>query len=114
MYDKDSISSHKTSSMPHGSTDVLTDGRASQFELPSLHRLRSAVVELSNALNETLRDERSSAAACLQRAKAILQGVDHTSLRPARSDTRRGLAPRQVHKVIAHIEANLGTSIRNK
>jgi AraC family transcriptional regulator len=111
MYDKDLLSSPRTSAMPDGSTAATIDDWPSGAALDSLHRLRSAVVELSTALNETLRDERNSAAACLQRAKAILQGVDHTSLRPG---VRQGLAPWQVRRVIAYIEANLDTSIRNK
>jgi transcriptional regulator GlxA family with amidase domain len=80
----------------------------------SLHQLRSVVVELSTALNETLRDERSNAAACLQRAKAMLQGADSVSSPPAENGVRRGLAPWQVRRVLAHIEANLSAPIRNK
>ena len=86
-----------------------------QVTLDSLQRLRTAVVELSTALNETLRDERSNAAACLQRAKAMLHGVDGGGLpQPPESGVLQGLAPWQVRRVLAHIEANLGTSIRNK
>jgi len=87
----------------------------------SLDRLRSAVVELSIALNETLRDERSSAAARLQRAKAMLQAIDGTSPiadssapEPVTNGVRQGLAPWQVRRVLIHIEANLGAPIRNK
>lgn len=80
----------------------------------SLHRLRSAVVELSTALNETLRDERSSAAARLQRAQAMLQSVDGMSPQRAENGVRRGLAPWQVRKVLAFVEANLGRHMRNK
>jgi AraC family transcriptional regulator len=80
----------------------------------SLHRLRSAVVELSSALNEALRDERSNAAACLQRAKAMLQSVDGPSPQPAENGARQGLAPWQLRRVLAYIEANLSTPIRNK
>jgi AraC family transcriptional regulator len=89
------------------------DGVA-EATLLSLHRLQSAFVELSTALNETLRDERSNAAACLQRAKAMLQSLDCTSPEPAESGIRQGLAPWQVRRVLAHIEANLSTPIRNK
>jgi transcriptional regulator GlxA family with amidase domain len=83
--------------------------------------LHSAVVELSTALNESLRDERSSAAACLQRAQAMLHeaGEMPQSGIPAARDSsapvkRPGLAPWQVRRVLAHIEANLNTPIRNK
>lgn len=85
-----------------------------QVTLDSLQRLRTAVVELSTALNETLRDERSNAAACLQRAKDMLHGVEGLSPQPVESAVLQGLAPWQVRRVLAHIEANLGTSIRNK
>src|SRR5690349_21421095 len=94
---------------------------AGETTLASFHQLRSAVVELSIALNETLRDERSSAAARLQRAKAMLQAIDGTSpvadgASPelATSGVRQGLAPWQVRRVLVHIEANLGSPIRNK
>ena len=84
--------------------------------LDSLQRLRSAVVELSTALNETLRDERTNAEACLQRAKAMLHGVEGAAAaQPAlENSVLQGLAPWQVRRVLAHIEANLGLSIRNK
>ena len=116
MYDNDPIASHKTGAMPRGATAALTiDDEAAEATLVSLHRLRSAVVELSTALNETLRDERSNAAACLQRAKAMLHGVDGTSPQPSESGgARQGLAPWQVRRVLAHIDANLGTTIRNQ
>jgi AraC family transcriptional regulator len=88
--------------------DQIEDGAAEA--LASLQQLRSAVVELSTALNETLRDERSNAAASLQRVKAMLQGAEEAPAAP----TRQGLAPWQVRRVLAHIEANLGTPLRNK
>ena len=87
---------------------------AAETTLASLHQLRSAVVELSTALNEALRDERSNAAACLQRAKAMLCGVESTSPQPSENRARQGLAPWQVRRVLAHVEANLSTAIRNK
>jgi transcriptional regulator GlxA family with amidase domain len=87
---------------------------AAEATMASLHQLRSAVIELSSALNEALRDERGNAAACLQRAKAMLQSVDGTSLQPAESGARQGLAPWQIRRVLAHIETNLSAPIRNK
>lgn len=81
----------------------------------SLGQLRSAVVELSTALNESLRNERSSAEACLQRVQAMLHGVESTSSQqPAGKAVRSGLAPWQVRRVLAHVDANLGSTIRNK
>lgn len=96
------------------STAALIDAEVPESALLSLHRLRAVVTELSAALNETLRDERTSAAACLQRAQAMLHNVEGTTLQPSENGVRRGLAPWQVRRVLAHIEANLNTSIRNK
>jgi AraC family transcriptional regulator len=87
---------------------------AAEATMASLHQLRSAVVELSTALNETLRDERGNAAACLRRAKAMLRGVDGAPSRSPESRAPQGLAPWQLRRVLAHIEENLGTPIRNK
>lgn len=115
MYDEDRISSEKLGAMLHAATAALpAEEEAAEITLASLHRLQSAVVELSTALNETLRDERSNAAACLQRVKTMLNGLDGAPLQLAESRGQQGLAPWQVRRVLAHIEANLGTPIRNK
>jgi AraC family transcriptional regulator len=82
--------------------------------LVSLHRLQSALVELSTAVNETLRDEHRNAAACLQRARAMLGGVEIGRARAADNRIRQGLAPWQLRRVLAHIDANLSTPIRNQ
>ena len=92
---------------------MFEEDGAAEATLASLHQLRSAVVELSTALIEALRDERSNAAACVQRAKAMLCGVEGTSLQPSENGVRQGLAPWQVRRVLAHIEAHLSTPIRN-
>src|SRR5262245_23412132 len=54
----------------------------------SLDQLRSAVVELSSALNEALRDERHSASACLKRVQVMLQVTDESASRLAESASR--------------------------
>lgn len=87
---------------------------AADVTLISFHRLQSAVVELSTALKEALRDERSNAKACLRRAKAMLHGDDDTSPQSPETVVRPGLAPWQARRVLAHIEANLSAPIRNK
>jgi transcriptional regulator GlxA family with amidase domain len=87
---------------------------AAEATLASLHQLRSAVVELSTALNETLRDERINAAACLERAKAMLHAVSGASAPLPDNGVRQGLAPWQLRRVLTYIEANLATPIRNK
>jgi AraC family transcriptional regulator len=115
MYDNVPISSQQVSAMSGVSTAALViDDEAPEPALLSLHRLRAVVAELSAALNETLRDERTSATARLQRAQAMLHSVDRTSPQPSENSVRGGLAPWQVRRVLAHIEANLGTPIRNK
>jgi AraC-like DNA-binding protein len=87
------------------------DGDAAEAD--SLHRLRSAVTELFTALNETLRNDRTKAAECLQRAGAMLEiverGAGSTSI-----TVRQGLAPWQVRRVLAYIDANLENRIRNR
>jgi transcriptional regulator GlxA family with amidase domain len=114
MYGNNPLSSQQVSVMSGVSTtELLVDGEAPEPALLSLHRLRAVVAELSAALNETLRDERTSAAARLQRAQAMLHSVDRTSLQPPEREVRGGLAPWQVRRVLAHIEANLNTPIRN-
>jgi len=115
MYDKDPISSQQTDEMPCASTAALTTHDvAAEPTFISLHQLRCAVVELSTALNEALRHQRGNAAACLQRAQAILQAVDDTPPQLSKFNTPRGLAPWQVRRVMVHIEANLSESIRNR
>lgn len=119
MYDKDP---HFTTELSHGSSAALildnfptepANESVAEAALASLQRLRSAVFELSTALNATLHDERSNATACLQRAKAMLHGVDSISPQPAATPVRQGLAPWQVRRVLAYIDSNLGTPIRN-
>jgi transcriptional regulator GlxA family with amidase domain len=113
MYDPLS-SQQVTATSGASATALLIDDEAPEAALLSFHRLRAVVAELSAALNETLRDERTSAAARLQRAQAMLHGVDSTSSQPPESGVRGGLAPWQVRRVLAHIEANLNTPIRNR
>src|SRR5262245_22651729 len=110
MYDKNSSSSTATSTMPQ----LSSDGDEAEATWDSLHRLRTAVVELSIALNQTLRDDKSNAEACLQRVKAMLHTEEDAASQPAKNDVRRGLAPWQLRRVLAHLEANLNTPIRNK
>jgi len=80
--------------------------------LVSMHRLRSAVAELLRALNETLRDERSNAVECLRRAGAMLEAERQAAAAPPAA--RQGLAPWQLRRVLAYVEANLDKTVRNK
>lgn len=80
----------------------------------SLHRLRTAVAELSRAVRESLRDQRGNAAECLRRAEAMLDGVREHATPAAVLTARPGLAPWQIRRVLTYIDANLDTSIMNK
>lgn len=80
----------------------------------SLHRLRTAVAELSKAVRESLHDQRGNAVECLRRAEAILDGVREQATPAAVSAARPGLAPWQIRRVLTHIDANLDTSIMNR
>jgi AraC family transcriptional regulator len=79
----------------------------------SLQQLRSLIAELFEALNETLREERGSAEERLERVAAMLKPMD-TRSQPEPAVTRQGgLAPWQLRRVMAYIEANLESSIKN-
>jgi AraC family transcriptional regulator len=79
----------------------------------SLDQLRSLVAELYRALDETLREERSTAEQRLQRAAVMLEAVESPGA-PAPSRARTGgLAPWQLRRVVTYIEENLEKPIRN-
>jgi AraC family transcriptional regulator len=77
-----------------------------------MEQLRSAIAELLAALSSTLNDERDCAEDSLSRAAAILHAVE-TTHPPRTQKPKGGLAPWQIRKVAAHIEASLDTSIRS-
>lgn len=119
MYQPNPISTNLTNDMPNasGSAMAVTDDAqtAGDATAVSLGQLRSAVAELFKALSETLTDERSSAAEYLRRAGVMLGAVERQAAPPAAAITpRQGLAPWQVRRVLAYIDANLDQSIRNK
>jgi transcriptional regulator GlxA family with amidase domain len=64
--------------------------------LASLQRLRSAMAELSSAIDK------------------MLENAPNTSIPTAEIRVRSGLAPWQVRRVLAYVEENLGAPIRNK
>lgn len=111
MYQYDPIPSNQTRLPADAAvTDLLVGDPG---DAVCLHRLRSAVAEIFTALHETLRDERSKAVECLQRAGAMLETVEQQAV-SAPVTAPRGLAPWQIRRVLTHIDANLDTSIRNK
>lgn len=74
----------------------------------ALQQLESLVVELVTALGQGLNH---SAQEPLERAAALLRTVQPRR-RPA-AEPKGGLAPWQIRKVSAHIEANLGQPLRS-
>ena len=80
----------------------------------SLQQLQSAVVELFIALNETLRNDHGKAVECLTRAELLLEALPRPEGGTAATVSTQGLAPWQVQRVVAHVDANLNTTIRNK
>jgi AraC family transcriptional regulator len=88
-----------------------------------VERLHIVVAELCRALSNALRDEREAAQECIQRAAEMLQihgappgATDEFGL-PRAGDTLRvrgGLAPWQIRRLTAHIEANLDTTLRTR
>jgi AraC family transcriptional regulator len=105
------ISSSATHTVTHAPAIDLMVGDAEGAL--SLERLRSAVAEIFTALNETLRDERSKAAECLQRAEAMLENVARPAA-PAATPPPHGLAPWQLRRVLTYVDSNLDQPIRNK
>jgi AraC family transcriptional regulator len=76
-----------------------------------VHQLRSIVSELVAALDKTLKNDRGTAEECLKRAAAILDEAD--SPHPTAAPVQGGLAPWQVRRVTAYVDANLDKTIRN-
>jgi AraC-like DNA-binding protein len=112
MYGENAISS--TAGMPHGRiTPLPLDDEVGEATIASLRRLQSAFVELSAALNETLHDKRSAAVESLRRAEAMLDVRHQHAMQAPAEAPRQGLAPWQVRRVLAYIDSNLDTSLKN-
>jgi transcriptional regulator GlxA family with amidase domain len=86
-------------------------------------RLHIVVAELCRALSNALQDEREAAQECIQRAAEMLQiqGAPPSATEefglPRAAGTlrvRAGLAPWQICRLTAHIEANLDTTLRTR
>ena len=79
----------------------------------SLHQLQSAVADISRALTEALRDDRTNAVLYLRRAENFLRPATQPEPTPAVK-----LGPRltawQRRRVLEHIESRLATPIRNR
>ena len=79
----------------------------------SLHQLQSAVADISRALSEALRDDRTNAVLYLRRAENFLKpAAQPDASRSANSGPR--LIAWQRRRVLEHIEASLAKPIRNR
>jgi AraC family transcriptional regulator len=77
----------------------------------SMHQLQSAVADISMALNEALRDDRTIVAMYLRRAVDRLRPKEHTAA--ARAPGPR-LPAWKVRRVLDHVDANLAAPLRNR
>jgi AraC family transcriptional regulator len=102
-----------------------------QLEWPQTHkaegapveRLHIVLAELCRALSNALRNEREATQECIRRAAEMLQthggppgATDGVGLLRAGGtlQARGGLAPWQIRRLTAHIEANLDTPLRTR
>lgn len=88
--------------------DETNDDAALALPAGALQRLESLVAELVTALGQGLNH---SAREPLAHAAALLRTVQ--TRRPPVEEPKGGLAPWQVRKVSAHIEANLGEPLQS-
>lgn len=85
---------------------------------PAVEELRSLVAELVTALGNVLNEERDAAEESLSRAAALLRrteepGRPEEPRTPATGERKGSLAPWQVRRVTAHVEANLARPQRS-
>jgi len=89
------------------------DSRSKAVECWSSQQLQSAVADISRALNEALRDDRTNAVLYLRRAECALMPA-----RPPEGTCTASPGPRllawQRRRVLQHIEANLASRLRNR
>src|SRR5499433_36240 len=94
-----------------GSRTPTVDARAGQPDLAERGRLAAIVIKLLDDAGEAIYRDRDAARSCIARASALLRddiGHEHA---PA-TLVRGGLAPWQIARVRAHIEAHLDATIR--
>jgi AraC family transcriptional regulator len=79
----------------------------------SLHQLQSAIADISRALNEALRDDRTNAVLYLRRAETFLKpGAQEEISRPTTPGPR--LTAWQRRRVLEHMETSLAMPLRNR
>ena len=79
----------------------------------SLHQLQSAIADISRALNEALRDDRTNAVLYLRRAENFLRPAAQPEISRTVNPGPR-LTAWQRRRVLEHIEASLATPLRNR
>lgn len=96
----------------HSLLDPTLADSSNTARLPP-HQLQSAIADLSRALNEALREDRINAVRYLRRAESALRPVVRQETSPA---ANRGptLAAWKRRRVLDHIEARLGSPLRNR
>lgn len=116
------IDSAKKEGIVKMTSDWLTRAPAhsGDAERESLKRLHGVIAELFQAVSNALLDKDELAEQCRHRANALLEtvigppGVTNGAPRPAGTHDASGLAPWQIRRVIAHIDANIDSEISNK
>jgi len=99
-----------TSAHPPIDSIVAEADDTAQF---SPHRLQSAIADISRALNEALREDRTNAVLYLRRAENLLgPAAQPTSSRTA--NTGPQLIAWQRRRVLEHVDENLAKPIRNR
>jgi AraC family transcriptional regulator len=79
----------------------------------SLHQLQSAVADISKALSEALRDDRTNAVMYLRRAEGFLKTRPLEVVAQVASPGPR-LVAWQRRRVLEHIDTHLANTLRNK
>jgi len=96
----------------NASLSAAYTGAGDTARLP-LHQLQSAIEDISRALNEALRDDRTNVVLYLRRAENSLRPAAPPETPPAGKGGPRLLAW-QRRRVLDHIEAGLAKPIRNR
>jgi transcriptional regulator GlxA family with amidase domain len=79
----------------------------------SLHQLQSAIADISRALNEALRDDRTNAVLYLRRAENSLRPAAQPAVSRSENSGPR-LTAWQRRRVLEHIETRLAAPLRNR
>ena len=89
------------------SVDRVSDESIHPFDDETLSKLVAAA-------SASLHSDRATARACIERAAELLRTTreEHRAGRPAFACARGGLASWQQKRVVAYVEANIGSSIR--